>query len=218
MPQWGWIIIFATAVPLVVLITCVILKRGGSIGIGKNTLTIPSGEALVVHGDNRESEGPMGKALHYVPDNIGQIHNLIYGRYLKLVKAKGVDAADITNIEDSRFARSLIKNATSLGNGSRSVQKILETHIARRDFLGKDVDLYVCQHVLPRVIDAVREVVNSEYDSVVHYAEGSTRDRIVSQVEFVDMLLSREFRDLLTTALVPFFEYASDCLDGEGKP
>jgi len=212
MPQWGWIIIFATAVPLVAIITWAILKRGGSIGIGKNTLTIP-GEALVVHGDNREHESQLGRALHYVPDNIGQIYNLIYCRYLKLVKAKGVDQVDMTNIEDSRFARSMIKNATSLGNGSRSVQKIIETHIARRDFIGHDIDTYVIQHVLPRVIDALREVVNSEYDSVVHYAEGSTRDRIVSQVEFVDELMSREFRDVLVPALVPFFEQAA-CLGG----
>lgn len=214
MPEWGWIILFVTGVPIVAVMTWVVLKRGGSIGIGKNTLTIPSGEALIIHGERSEIHSPLGRALHYVPDNIGLIYNMIYGRYLRIVKSKGVKEAMITDLEDSHFARSLIKNATMLGNGSRSVQKIIESHIARRDFLGKDIDAYLLTHVVPQVVNALQEEVNSEYDTVIHVDENTTRTRIVTQVEFVDALMSREMRDDLIRAISPFLEYAKECMEG----
>jgi len=205
MPQWGWIIIFATAVPLVAIITWALLKRGGSVGIGSHS--------IVIHGEGR-SPTPLGRALKYVPDHIGQIHSLIYGRYLKLVKTKGVAHGDMTNLEDSRFARAVIRNATSLGNGSNSVQKIIEDHITSLEFIGKSLDSYVRSMVVPRVIDSVRNVINSEYDSVAHDTIVTIRKRIVSQAEFVDVLLQPEFHRDLVDALVPFFCYASECLNG----
>ncbi len=214
MPQWGWIIIFATTVPLVVATVCVLLKRGGSIGFGKHSVTIPGGEALVVHGEQSEISTPLGKALHYVQDNIGQVHHLVYHRFLRIVKSKGVAEDDITEIEESAFARMLLRDAVMRGNGSRSVQKIIEAHVARRDFVGKDPDAYVIVHVAPQVEDTLREEINSEYSTTIRTADGQTKTRIVSQVEFVDMVLSKETREMLVEKIVPFFKYANDCLKG----
>jgi len=214
-PQWGWIIIFAIGGPSIIAVIWTVLKRGGSIGIGKNTLTIP-GEAMVVHGEDLEDDGPMGRALNYVPENIGQIHHMIYGHFLKLVKAApGVVPNEITTLEESVFARALIKIASSLGNGSHSIQMIIQTHITRKDFVGKDLESYVIRIVVPRVIDRLRETINSEYDSVTHYKDGSTKTRSVTQVQFVDMLLSQGFRESLVRAILPFFRWAQSCLDGE---
>jgi hypothetical protein len=212
MPQWGWIIIFATGVPLVLIITLVLLKRGGSIGIGKNTLTIPPGETLIVHGDQSEIHTPLGKALHYIPDNIGQIHHLLYHRFLRIVKSKGVAEEDITEIEESVYARMLLRDTVMRGNGSRSVQKIIEAHVARRDFVGKDPDAYVIAHVVPQVEGTLREEINSEYSTTIRTTDGATKTRVVSQVEFIDMVMNRETRELLVKKIVPFFEYAAECM------
>ena len=214
MPDWGWIVVLAVGSLLSIAITWVILRRGGSIGIGKNTLTIPAAETLVVHGEPDETTSPLGKALHYVPDNIGQIHHVVYHGFLRLVKRKGVAEQDITEIEESQFARVLLRDAVMRGNGSRSVQKIIEAHVARRDFMGKDARAYVITHVLPQVEDTLREEINSEYSTTVRTVDGSTKTRVVSQVEFVDMLMNKETRDLLVEKITPFFEYAADCFNG----
>lgn len=218
MPQWGWIIIFATGVPLMSIITWAILKRGGSIGIGRHTLTIPPGEVTVVHGEQSEVSTPLGKALHYIPDNIGQIHHLLYHRFLRIVKSKGVAERDITEIEESVYARMLLRDTVMRGNGSRSIQKIIEAHVARRDFLSKDPNTYVITYVIPQVEDTLREEINSEYSTTVRTVDGATKTRVVSQVEFIDMVMSKETRELLVEKIVPFFEYAADCLRGAEAP
>jgi hypothetical protein len=205
-PQWGWIIIFATGVPLAVVLTWAVLKRGGTIGIGKNS--------IVIHGDTEDPGSPLGDALEFVKDSISQIHSLIYQHYLKIVKSKGIDPAVMTNLEDSKFTEEMLLEATSLGNGSNSIQKIVEGQIAKQIFRGKDIESYVRGVVLPRAVDSVRRVVNAKYDSIVHDTAFSTRVRVVSQAEFVEMLLGRQFQDELVERLVAFFRFASECLDG----
>jgi hypothetical protein len=205
-PQWGWIILFATGVPLTAVITWGMLKRGGSIGIGRNS--------IVIHGDEKDAKSPLGDALEFVKDSISQIHSLIYQHYLKIVKSKGIDLAVMTNLEDSKFTEEMLLEATSLGNGSNSIQKIVESQIAKQSFRGKDIEAYVRGIVLPRAIDSVRRVVNAKYDSIVHDTAFSTRTRVVSQAEFVEMLLGREFQDELARMLVAFFKYADECLAG----
>jgi len=155
---------------------------------------------------------PLGIALQFVPDNIRRITHLVYGHYLKMVKARGVGDDSLTDIEDARFAFAVILNATCLGNGSNSVQKIIEDQVTKQDYLSVDIPTYVRRYVLPRVIESMRSTVNSEYDSIAHYAEYSTRQRIVSQVEFVDMLLSEEFKTAIVEKMVSFFQYAKEQL------
>ena len=182
------------------------LFRSGQIGVGKNT--------FVLHGESTSpAANPLAKALRYVPDNIGQITSLIYSHYLRLVKTKGVDPAMMTDIEDARFARAVIRNATSLGNGSNSVQKILENDIANRDWDGIDLEHHLRQAVIPRIVDSVKNTINSEYDTVARYAEHSDRQRIVTQAEFVDMLTDQRFQHELAEKLEPFYKSASRCLD-----
>ena len=217
-PQWGWIVIFSVAVPLIILIVVTILRRGGSIGLGNHTITIPAGETTVIHSENRANESPMGRALHYVPDNIGLVSDFVYGQYLRLVKVSGqVGAEHLTEIEDSQYARLLIKIATGQGNGSHSAQKIIESHIVRRDFLRQGIERYVKEHVVRQVVHTLQEAINSDYDTTIHNSDGSTSVRVVSQVEFVDLLLTHEFQESLAKVIVPFFVYATDCLNGGPK-
>lgn len=215
MPDFVWIVIVAVGTPMLIATFWTILRRGGSIGFGKSKITIPSAEAIVIHGEAVEGEDPMAKALRYLPENIGQIHHMIYGRFLRMLKTKGCDMDQASTIEETVFARALIKIATSLGNGSNSVQIILQTHITRRDFAGKDLDSYVIGLVTPRIIDRLRETVNTEWENEIHFDDGTTRKRNVSQVDFVDMLMSRDFKEALVVAVVPFFRWAQNCLNGE---
>jgi hypothetical protein len=204
MPEWVWIPITVVGTGVIIAIVLMMWKRGGTLGIGKNT--------FVLHGDAKNPKNPLAKALRYVPENIGQVTSLVYSGYLKIVKSKGVEPAVMTDIEDSKFARSVIRNATSLGNGSNSVQKIIENDIANRDYVGHDIEQYVHDIVLPKVVDSIRNTINSEYDTVARYAEHSDRQRIVTQAEFVDMLSEPRFQHDLAHAILPFYRFAARCL------
>lgn len=204
MPDWVWIPIVIVGTGVIVAVTAIVAKRGGTLGIGKNT--------FVLHGDEKAPKNPLARALRYVPENIGQVTSLVYAGYLKIVKSKGVDPAVMTDLEDSRFARAVIRNATSLGNGSNSVQKIIENDIANRDYVGHDVEQYVHDVVLPKVVDSMKNTINSEYDTVARYAEHSDRQRIVTQAEFVDLLAEPRFQHDLVHALLPFYKFAARCL------
>jgi hypothetical protein len=184
------------------------------ISVGRNVKQINVGKtAIVVHGDGEQTT-PLGRALAYVPNNVGQITSLIYTGYLRLMKEKGVSPDDMTGVEDAIYARMLIRFACAAGNGTNSVQKIIETDIANRDWDGEELTAYIRRSVVPRVLDSLKALINSEYDSIVRYAEHSDRARVVSQVEFVDMLLTDDFRDSLVDHLRPFYEYAHKCLSG----
>lgn len=206
MPEWGYIVLFAAGIPLLVVLIIVIAHRGGTLNLGK-------AGSIVIHGEG-EPKNAMERALRHVPENIGRIHSLLYGYYLKLVKAKGIDEVDMTDLEDSHFARVLLRVATSLGNGSQSVQKIIENDIASCNWDGRECKEYARHSALPRVIDSIRNVINSEYDSNAHYAEHSTRMRVVNQAEFVDMLKDEKLQDELVVLLCEFYEFAKHCLGG----
>jgi len=206
MPEWGWIIIFAVGTPALLAIIWRLLATGGRLAFGKSS--------IVIHGEERRNTDPLGDALKFVPSNIGIVHNYLYGLYLKAVKAKGIDPGVMTEIEDSRFARAVLRNAVCLGNGSRSVQKIIESAIASADFRDRDIGHYVRGTIVPRAIDAVQTIINSEYDSIASYAEYSTRARIISQAEFVDIVRSEAAKDGLATVIMPFFVHANDCVGG----
>ena len=209
MPDWVWIPIVVVGSTGAIAFIAAMVAKGGTFSVGKNT--------FVLHGDEKEPANPLARALKNVPDNIGLVTSLVFAHYLKIVKGKGVDPAVMTDIEDVRFARSLIRNATSMGNGSNSVQKIIESTIANRDWDGEDIEAYIRRSVIPRIIDTIKNTINSEYDSVAHYAEYSTRQRIVTQAEFIDMLVGREFKEELVHILIPFYEFAKRCLNNGCK-
>lgn len=215
MPQFVWIIICATAVPLVAIVTFVLLKRGGSVAFGKNSLTIPSGQSIVVNGSESDTSTPIGKALRYVGENVNQIEQAVFGMFLRLMKDNGVADDRLTQHEDSRYAALLIKTATSLGNGSPSVQKLLENQITFREFCPTNVSHYVRAQVVPQVIAILREHVNARYGAVIHVDDGYDVPRKVSPTEFADMLLSDKFADVMTDRIIPFFSHAAECLEGE---
>jgi hypothetical protein len=199
--MWGPIT--AGGAALITVVVWLLIKIGSnvkSINVGKT--------AIVVHGDGEQTT-PLGRALAYVPQNVGQITSLIYTGYLRIMKEKGVSPDDMTGVEDAIYARMLIRFAVAAGNGTNSVQKIIETDIATRDWDGEELTAYIRRSVVPRVLDSLKSLINSEYDSVVRYAEHSDRTRVVSQVEFVDMLLTDEFRDSLVEQLRPFYDYAA---------
>jgi hypothetical protein len=150
MPEWVWIVIVAGAVPVIGVLVWRLARVGGQIAIGKST--------FVLHGEPKQTDSPLGRALRSVPENIGQIHSYLYGQYLRLIKEKGVDPAGMTDIEDARFAKVVLLTSTSLGNGSWSVQKILEHDIASQDWNGSDLDDHIRDRVLPRITEAVRSV------------------------------------------------------------
>lgn len=204
MPAWVWIPIVVAGAAVVAALIYAILRRGVEFKSGRN--------AIVVHGRPSQSADPLGRALAYVPRYIGRVQAVLFARYLKAAVERGIDREVVTQLEDSRFAELVIRNAVALGNGSSSAQKIIENEIVSRDYIGRDVDGYVAREVVPMVVDAVRRAINDQYDSVVHESTHTTRSRVVSAAEFVDVVSSRETADALVEAIKPFFAYATRCL------
>lgn len=207
MPHWIYIPITIGGAALLATIIYVLLQlvaRLQEVRVGDT--------AFVVHGRPTDQESPLGKALRHVPEHISNVSRLLAGRYYRLVKRKGVPEHLLIEMEDSRYAAAIIDAAVTRGNGSNSVQKVLESEILSRNWERRDTDTYVRKSVIPRVLNAVRQIINDRYDSVVPIDGHTRHERVVSAVEWFDDLVSQECRDELAEVILPFFEFARDCL------
>ena len=172
---------------------------------------------LIVNGERRESSDPIVRAADNVALHVSGIAAMLCGRYYRLVKRKGVKERYITEVPDSRDVRMLLLLTVTRGNGSASVQKIIEGEIVREAWRGRDLREYVESVVVPRITGAVREMINAEYDSHVLLEPGRFRDRIVSQVEWYNDLVSMECQKELASMVLPYFEFARECVDSGCK-
>lgn len=209
MPTFMWIVI-AVFGPAAVGALSVLLFR-----MAPNIQQVKVGNtSFVVHGTKEQGDSPLGSALRYVPDHIREVHQLFYIHYLRLIKSELGDVPIIFEVEDSRFAEMLLETAICLGNGSASAQKIIEDEIVECRWQSGDLSVYVATKVAPRIVGVVRRLVNDRYDTEIRPNSTTWRTRIVSKVQFVDMLNSSQFREELCTALMPFFENARQHFDG----
>lgn len=180
MPEWIWIVIAFWGSAAAVLLLMLIVKRGGKIGFGGNVVT--------VNGSLVDPQGPYSALLTYTENQVGEVQHILFSRYLRLIKGKGADPSHLTEYEDSRYVKMLLKYLVNGGNGSRSVQKIMETAVVTGAWREHKHDLkgYCLREIWPQVRRVTRDRFNSEYDSTVLMNDGNYRDRWAATAEVID--------------------------------
>lgn len=206
MPEWMWIIIAAGGIATLAVILKVISKRGLNASYGRSS--------IVIEGQYHQPDNALSKALTQVSDRTPQLQDVLLGVYLKLLKRAGADPDYLAEYEDARFVRMLLQYLVNGGNGSYSVQKIIESEIIHGEWRreGDDIREYVTREVWPKIRRRMKDFLNQEYDTSVLRMDGTRRKRLVSNTDFVDAVSSEASRDELVERIVPLFSYARRCV------
>lgn len=209
MPEWIWIVIAFWGSAAAALLLMMIFKRGGKIGFGNNIVT--------VNGSVVDQQGPYSAMIAYTENQVGEIQHIMFGRYLRLIKDKGADPAHLTEYEDSRYVKMLLKYLVNGGNGSRSVQKIMETEVVTGTWRmhRKDLRGYCQREIWPQILRVTRDRFNSEYDSTVLTNDGTYRDRWASTAEVVDTYEDKSVADATCSVCENILLFAAAC-EGQG--
>ena len=211
-PDVLWFLFASWGTVGVMFLMFLLWKRGGKIGWGKST--------IVVNGftDGSTAKGPMFQVLEYVEKKVPEVQHILFGRYLRAIKDNGADPLRLTEYEDSRYVKMLLRFSISGGNGSRSVQKILENEVVSQVWRAYKNDLngYVLREIWPQIMRTLRDQFNSEYDSVVLMPEGEYRNRWVSTAEVVDAFSEDSIKRDVCAVSESILKYAFGCLDGGG--
>ena len=206
MPDFVWIVISALMVTVVVYLMVVASSRGLRASHGRTS--------IVIAGNPGDTETPIGRALQYVQQWTPEIQHVLFGRYLRLMKDAGADPALLTDYDDARFAKALFRYLVSGGNGTQSIQKILEDLIVNGEWRRENdhIDEYVQTQVWPIIVRRIRDYLNAEYDTTVLQMDGSRRNRWVSNTDLVAELTSDEIRSKCVATITPIFRFAQDCV------
>ena len=202
MPDFVWIAIIIVATIVIAWIMWLVTRRGGRLKFRDYTIVV--GDDV---GSSKAS--PLRDALEHVEHHVPELQHRWWRMYLHAVKQRGCDPERLGEYEDSRFMKVLLRYVVSGGNGSRSVQKIVESAIVLmyRDpgYIEDGIEAFIANDIWPSVLRTVKDSLNSEYDSEVLSEDGTTRKRIVSSVDTVmlfdsDIGLS-EFIEIVTPVL-----------------
>lgn len=206
MPEWIWLVVAFWGSVATAVLLYLIAKRGGKIGFGKNVMTV-NGEVM---------DGKYKHAIRYVESRVGEVHHILFGRYLRLIKDNGAEPNRLTEYEDARFMKMLLQYLVSGGNGSRSIQKILESEVVYGDWQRYKHDLkgYAKREIWPQVLRVARDRINSEYDSVVLVNDGTYRPRWAATADVVDAYSEDSIEDSVCTVFDSILLYASVCKNG----
>lgn len=206
LPEWMWIIIAAAGVALAVVVAKSVWEHGIKAKYGRGSIII---EGTSEHGTN-----PLGRALQYVKRSSPEIQHLLFKQYLKLIKKNGADPDYLADYDDSRFVRMLLRYLVNGGNGSKSIQQIIEHELVYGDWRreGDDLRGFVESEIWPPIVRSSRDLINSEYDTEVLQQDGNRRRRWASNTEFADMFNDPELKRGVIDLIVPYFQYARRCL------
>jgi len=172
------------------------------------------GGSIVIAGTGQEIETPLGRALTYVQQWTPEIQHVLFKQYLRMMKQAGADAALLADYDDARFAKALFRYLVSGGNGTQSIQKIIEHQVINGEWrrTTNHVAEFVTSQVWPLVVRVTRDFLNAEYDTTVLQKDGSRRTRWVSNTDLVDTLTGDEMKDKIVEKIVPIFRFAHDCV------
>jgi len=208
MPEWMWIIIAIGGAVTLAVILWVAVTRGIKATHGKTS--------IVISGQYQDPANPLNRALQYVARSTPEIQHTLFLVYLRLLKDSGADPDYLADYDDARFVRVLLRYLVNGGNGSRSLQKIVEEELIHGEWKrgSDDIRVYVETEVWPPILRAARDLINQEYDTDVLEPDGSRRKRMVSNTDFVDTLSSAEVKNAVVDEIVPLFGYARRCING----
>lgn len=207
MPEWMWIVIATGGAAALAVVLWVISKRGVKAKYGRNS--------IVIEGQYHHPEDPLSKALTYVSDRTPQLQDIIFGVYLRLMKDAGAEVHYLAEYEDAKFVRMLLQYLVNGGNGSNSIQKIIEGEIIHGEWHRDedDVTRYVMWEVWPQISRRIKDFLNQEYDTSVLQMDGSRRQRWVSNTTFIDAVMADETRDKIIDRVAPLFMYSRRCIN-----
>ena len=206
MPEWGWIIIFAVGTPSFFLFLWLIYKRGGKVTTGYGRYSI------VINGQSVDEKNPMVQVLKYVTRSIGELEEMLFGRFLTLIRDKGADADKLVEYEDSLYVKQLFHSIVTGGNGSNSWQQTIQEHIIENNWKGQNPHVYAEEEIWPQLLRSAKKYLNAEYYSSVLQPDGSRRDRFVSNTELVDELNSDAIRKRTINAVAAYISYAQETI------
>ena len=206
MPEWMWIIVSIGGFIGLGVILRVVAVRGVT---AKHRHT-----SIVINGRAQDPKNPLNRALQHVQRSTPEVQHILFRVYLRLMKDAGADPDYLADYDDSRFVRMLLRFLVNGGNGTRSVQKIIEEEIVCREWErhADDIRAYISQEVWPPILRAAKDLLNQEYDTDVLESEGRRRQRIVSNTDFVGALDTERVRTAVVDAIVPIFAFAKRCL------
>jgi hypothetical protein len=206
MPEWMWVVIAVSGGVTLVVLLWVAGTRGISASHGRTS--------IVISGKVQDPEDPLNKALQYVQRSTPEIQHIIFRRYLRLLKDAGADPDYLADYDDARFVRVLLRYLVNGGNGSHSIQKIVEEEMISGEWRRTTDNLreYVATEVWPPIVRAIKDLINQEYDTDVLEFDNTRRKRLVSNTEFVDGIIVPEVRDAVINEIAAMLAYGRKCL------
>ena len=200
MPEWGWIIVFAVGAPAVLYLLWHMGRYGGRVS--------HSGTTIIVNGKRVTDSSPTSQALKYVTANTGEMEELLFGRYLKMILDRGADRESLIEYDDSMFVKQLFHSIITGGNGSESWQQIIQTHIVDGQYMGHMPHDYAETEVWPQMLSSAKKYLNAEYYSTVLQRDGTRRERWVTNTDLVDEVSDGEVAKRAIRMVARYIEYA----------
>jgi hypothetical protein len=210
MPEWMWIIISIAGLLATVVVLWSIITRGITAKHGRTS--------IVIAGRPTDPNNPLNRALEYVQRSTPEIQHILFRQYLRLLKQAGADPDYLADYDDARFVRVLIRYLVNGGNGSRSIQKIVEEELINGEWRRQSDNLVEDVHdeVWPPIVRATKDLINQEYDTEVLEFDGTRRRRMVSNTDLVDGLFSDDVRDKVITEIVAMLAFSRRCIAHNG--
>lgn len=156
----------------------------------------------------------MGRALSYAQQWIPEVQQVLWSKYLRLMKEAGADPDLLSDYDDARFAKALFRYLVSGGNGTQSVQKIVENQIVSGEWKRSTDHVEECvrTQVWPLIARTTKDFLNAEYDTTVLQMDGTRRTRLVSNTDLIDTLCGDEVMEKVVEKIVPIFRFAQECV------
>ena len=207
MPEWMWIAIAMVSIPGLVFTLWRIYKTGGSIGI--------AGHTFVVNGMEVNEDNPSSKVIRYVIRRVGELEELIFGQFLRMIAERGADRNHLVEYDDSMYVKQLFHSIVTGGNGSDSWQQIIQTHMVAGDWNDAHPLEYAQKEIWPQMLRSAKNYLNAEYYSSVLGRDGQRYDRWVTNADLVDEISGDDIRDRACRIVASYVEYAQRC-NGKG--
>lgn len=137
---------------------------------------------------HKASGNPVIKRIgDYMIDKLEQIRQKLFAGYLRLLKEQGCPEDLLNENVDAEYVQQMLGNIVWSGNGIKSIKSILEKSILEETF--HTMELAECVDFLMDSIEQnARNYINRNYRTRVFHPDGSERERIVSNTEWVDAL------------------------------
>ena len=202
-----WIAIAMVSIPGLVFTLWRIYKTGGSIGI--------AGHTFVVNGMKVSPDNPRSRAIQYVTRCIGELEEMLFGRFLTMIAERGADRNHLVEYDDSMYVKQLFHSIVTGGNGSHSWQQIVQGHVVNGDWMGVHPLEYAENEIWPQMLRSAKNYLNAEYYSSVLGRDGKRYDRWVTNADLVDEISGDDIRQRTCRAVASYIEYAQRC-NGKG--